>query len=79
MTTPQTTAPSPASSCASAPAPALTIAGLEDVYDALATAIDQVGPEKSELFLVKLALLNANALTNPQTFKDHITAARRDV
>ena len=81
MTTPQTTAPTPASSSASAPAPApaLTIAGLEDVYDALATAIDQVGPEKSELFLVKLALLNANALANPQTFKDHITAALRDV
>ncbi len=81
MTTPQTTAPSPASSSASAsaPAPALTIAGLEDVYDALATAIDQVGPEKSKLFLVKLALLNANALANPQTFKDHIAAALRDV
>ena len=79
MTTPQTTAPSPASSSASAPVPALTIAGLEDVYDALAIAIDQVGPEKSELFLVKLALLNANALANPQTFKDHIAAALRDV
>ena len=31
----------------------LDIAGLEQVYDALATAIDQAGPEKSELFLVK--------------------------
>ena len=79
MTTPQTTAPTPASSSASATSPALTIAGLEDVYDALAIAIDQVGPEKSELFLVKLALLNANALANPQTFKDHIAAALRDV
>lgn len=73
MTTPQTTAPTPAST------QALTIAGLEDVYDALATAIDQVGSEKSELFLVKLALLNANALANPQTVKDHIAAALRDV
>jgi hypothetical protein len=35
---------------------------LEQVYDALATAIDTAGPGKSELFLVKLALLNANAL-----------------
>ncbi len=77
MTTPQTTAPSPASSSASTPA--LASAGLEDVYDTLATAIDQVGSEKSELFLVKLALLNANALANPQTFKDHIAAAMRDV
>ena len=39
----------------------LDIAGLEQVYDRLATAIDQAGPEKSELFLVKLALLNAKA------------------
>ena len=78
-TTPQTTTLSPVSPSASAPAPAFTIAGLEDVYDALATAIDQVGPEKSELFLVKLALLNANALANPQTLKDHIAAALRDV
>ena len=34
---------------------ALTIPGLETVYDALATAIDQAGPGKAELFLVKLA------------------------
>ena len=35
----------------------LSMDGLETVYDALATAIDQAGAEKSELFLVKLALL----------------------
>jgi hypothetical protein len=28
----------------------LDIAGLEQVYDRLATAIDEAGPEKSELF-----------------------------
>jgi len=44
------------------PSKALTLAGLETVYDALATAIDQAGKDKTELFLVKLALLNANAL-----------------
>ena len=38
----------------------LDIAGLEQVYDRLATAIDEAGPEKSELFLVKLALLNVH-------------------
>ena len=42
--------------------PTLSIGGLETVYDALATAIDQAGPDKAELFLVKLALLNAQAL-----------------
>ncbi|MDB5939454.1 MAG: MhaB, partial [Polaromonas sp.] len=51
---------------------ALTIPGLETVYDALAAAIDQAGPDKAELFLVKLALLNANALASPQAFQSHV-------
>ena len=58
---------------------ALPIAGLETVYDALATAIDQAGEDKSELFLVKLALLNANALASPQAFQVHVQAALRDL
>ena len=58
---------------------ALTIPGLEQVYDALATAIDQAGPDKTTLFLVKLALLNANALADPATFTGHIDAALRDL
>ena len=58
---------------------ALPIAGLETVYDALATAIDQAGSGKAELFLVKLALLNANALANPQAFQAHVQAALRDL
>jgi hypothetical protein len=57
----------------------LTIAGLESVYDTLATAIDQAGAEKTELFLVKLALLNANALGNPDIFTAHIQSALRDL
>ncbi len=60
-------------------AKALTIPGLETVYDALATAIDQAGPEKTELFLVKLALLNADALADPGMFASHIQAALRDL
>lgn len=61
------------------PHAALTIPGLETVYDALATAIDQAGPEKAELFLVKLVLLNANALGDPQVMALHIEAALRDL
>lgn len=57
----------------------LTIAGLESVYDQLATAIDQAGREKAELFLVKLALLNANALGDPDVFQQHLQAALRDL
>jgi hypothetical protein len=59
--------------------PALTIPGLETVYDALATAIDQAGPDKAELFLVKLALLNADALGKPEQFQQHLQAALRDL
>jgi hypothetical protein len=50
----------------------LDIAGLEQVYDRLATAIDEAGPEKSELFLVKLALLNAKALGQPDLFEAQV-------
>ncbi|OGB14417.1 MAG: DUF2783 domain-containing protein [Burkholderiales bacterium RIFCSPLOWO2_12_67_14] len=57
----------------------LSIPGLEQVYDALATAIDAAGAEKSELFLVKLALLNAHALADPAVFQAHIDAALKDL
>ena len=57
----------------------LDIAGLEKVYDNLAEAIDQAGPDKSELFLVKLALLNAQALGDPAVFEAHITSAFKDL
>jgi hypothetical protein len=58
---------------------ALSIGGLETVYDALATAIDQAGSEKAQLFLVKLALLNANALADENLFQQQITAALQDL
>lgn len=58
---------------------ALTISGLETVYDLLASAIDQAGPDKAELFLVKLALLNANALGEPAVFGAHVQAALQDL
>ena len=59
--------------------PTLDIAGLETVYDALAQAIDQAGQEKRELFLVKLALLNANALGDAALFKSHLQSALLDL
>lgn len=59
--------------------PNLSIPGLEAVYDRLAEAIDRAGPDRSELFLVKLALLNAQALGDPALFADQIEAALRDL
>ena len=59
--------------------PTLSVPGLEAVYDALAEAIDRAGPERSELFLVKLALLNAQALGDPDRFKAQIEVALKDL
>jgi hypothetical protein len=61
------------------PKPTLTIGGLEAVYDALATALDQAGTDKAPLFLVKLALLNANALADEDLFQQHLNAALQDL
>jgi len=58
---------------------ALTISDLETVYDSLASAIDQAGQDKSSLFLVKLALLNANALASADVFQAHVQAALQDL
>ena len=57
----------------------LTIDGLETVYDALASAIDQAGPDKAQLFLVKLALLHANALGDAAQVQAHIDTALQDL
>lgn len=61
------------------PSTPLSLPGLEQVYDRLATALDQAGPEKSALFLVKLALLNAQALGDATRFADHVEAALKDL
>ena len=57
----------------------LSIGGLETTYDTLASAIDEVGPERSELMLVKLALLTAQQLGDEQVFADLIARASRDL
>ena len=52
----------------------ISIGDLETVYDVLANAIDEAG-DKSDLFLVKLALMNANALGSAAIFQNHVQAA----
>jgi hypothetical protein len=59
--------------------PGLSIGGLETAYDQLASAIDAVGEDKSELFLVKLALLAAQALGDEAVFGDLIARAQKDL
>ena len=53
--------------------PSLPLSGLEDVYDALAS------PDKTELFLVKLALLNAQQLGSASLVREHIEVALKDL
>jgi hypothetical protein len=57
----------------------LSIGGLETAYDQLATAIDAVGEDKSELFLVKLALLAAQTLGDEQAFANLLERARQNL
>jgi hypothetical protein len=57
----------------------LGLDALETAYDALASAIDQAGTEKAELFLVKLALLNAQALGDDERFRQHVAEALQDL
>jgi hypothetical protein len=59
--------------------PALSIDALEDVYDTLAQAIDQAGPDKAQLLLVKLALLQANTQGDAQQFARQVQAALQDL
>jgi len=61
------------------PTPDLPIEQLERVYDALAQAIDAAGEDRRELFLVKLALLNANALGSADVFQAHLDNALQDL
>lgn len=58
---------------------ALSIDALEDVYDTLAQAIDRAGPDKAQLMLVKLALLQANAQADAQLFVQQVQAALQDL
>lgn len=53
---------------------------LETVYDELAQAIDQAAAlGRAELFLTKLALLNAQALGSATHFRAQLEAALRDL
>ncbi|ALS60037.1 hypothetical protein [Pandoraea norimbergensis] len=54
-----------------------TIAGLEEIYDTLALAIDAAPEDRRELLLAKLALLLANDVGDPQRVIELIGEAAR--
>jgi len=57
----------------------LKVNDLELIYDHLAQAIDSLEPDQQRLFLVKLILLNANALGDPGIVQAHIDEALKDL
>lgn len=54
-------------------------ADLEQVYELLATRIDALGADKSELFLAKLVLLLAHENGDPDRVRQLIDAAERSL
>lgn len=52
---------------------------LEQIYDDLATAIDQVPASKCELFLAKLVMLLANEQDDPKRFGELLDVARQNL
>lgn len=58
---------------------ALSLDDLERAYDDLAHAIDQAGAAHTERLLVKLALLQVQALGDLQRFRAHLEVALQDL
>lgn len=56
-----------------------SLADTEAMYDLLAQAIDRAGPEKAELFLTKLALLQSHAIGHVPTVQQQVETALRDL
>ncbi|MEG1039223.1 MAG: DUF2783 domain-containing protein [Pseudomonas sp.] len=59
--------------------PQLSITELEHIYDQLADALDQAAEGKREIFLVKLALLSAQALGDAKQFEQLTRTALLDL
>ena len=57
----------------------LSLQDLEEVYDALAHAIDNIGPQKAPLMLTKLALLCAHELGDSKLFQKQLKIASIDL
>ncbi len=52
---------------------------MEQVYELLAEAIDEVGAEHEAEFLTKLALVLAERLGDPDRVREAVEIAKRDI
>lgn len=57
----------------------MTPTDIERVYEALAQTLDQVGEDKSELFLIKLALLLSNEIGDAESVLGLVNMARMNL
>lgn len=57
----------------------MTVLQLEEAYDLIAGGIDAAGPDKTALFLAKLALALANLVGDARAVADAVQAAGRDL
>ena len=57
----------------------LSVEELEQVYELLAKAIDEVGVEHEAAFLTKLALVLAERLGDPARVREAVEIAKRDI
>jgi hypothetical protein len=58
---------------------AATFTALETIYERLAVAIDAAGPDKSQVFLAKLALMLSREIEDPKTVMAAIDACLKDL
>ncbi len=57
----------------------LSVEELEQVYELLAEAIDEVGAEHEAEFLTKMALALAERLGDPELVREAVEIAKRDI
>lgn len=58
---------------------AMTPEELEQAYEWLAIALDEAGPARESLFLARLALTLAHRLGDPDSFKEAIAIALKNI
>ncbi len=57
----------------------LTVSEIEDIYDALAVAIDDAGRDREPVLLAKLALVMANMIGDRDRVLEAISISARDL
>jgi hypothetical protein len=57
----------------------MSIVEIEQIYDLIAEGIDKAGPDKTALYLAKVAIALANLVGDSKIVTDAVLAAGRDL